>query len=398
MSFKLKKCVILSSNEALASDNADYVFDHAFAPDYQSSAASMSDRSIRILSASFDEISCLKGHESMIVGLKYGKTTNSLLYSAASDGSSSAVAIWDVRAGAGAAAPASITALPRCEVADLAIGMDDALLAVAVGSAVVFYDPRNMARPLGKYQDCHTDDVTQVRFHDKNPNFLASTGDDGLVCVYNVSVAAQEDAVMSIVNTDGPVRRMGFFGPMDEGMWCLSCIEQATFWHFPSTQRLLSLPNIRADLGVDYLIDCFPGVNRSTKSDPHHMLLLGGTYDGRLRTCTVESEGIQPGEDMSSGHSGVVRCANIIPSSSPGDYGGDNIRWDHLATAGEDGRLCLWSCGARNHCENTPSHAYPPASSGESGPSHSVFRKPGGRGGRTSGRGSSHGVDRFSPY
>ena len=113
-------------------------------------------------------------------------------------------------------------------------------------------------------------------------------------------------------------------------------------------------------------------------------------FEWRDQLTEVNNVGYSPEGDL-------LQEVEYVPVFAA-DYGGDNIRWDHLATAGEDGRLCLWSCGARNHCENTPSHAYPPASSGESGLSHSVFRKPGGRGGRTSGRGSSLGADRFSPY
>ena len=42
-------------------------------------------------------------------------------------------------------------------------------------------------------------------------------GEDGLICAYNTSVGVSEDAVISILNTECPTRRIGYFGTGNEG-------------------------------------------------------------------------------------------------------------------------------------------------------------------------------------
>ena len=249
-SYVLEKCSILSMSGSVANDSTEYIFDVKFSPSQSQSSASMSDQTIRVVDSELNPLVTLTGHRSTIVGLAYVDETT--LFSAAMSGETapSAIGLWDTRAGSG---PRQMLDVRGSEVASLALGIGNALLAVAQGSSVVFYDPRKLGAPLGKYSDCHTDDVTTVTFNPTSSNVLASTGEDGLICVFNCAVAAQDDAVVSIINTDGPVRKCGFFGPEDQGLWSLSCTEQASFWHSTSAQRLLALPDVRDTMEVDYL-------------------------------------------------------------------------------------------------------------------------------------------------
>ena len=77
--------------------------------------------------------------------------------------------------------------------------------------------PRSSQWRLGEYGDIHSDIVTQLKFHPSHPSILASGGEDGLVCMYDVATDSGDEAVLSILNTDAPVRKLGFFGPSQEG-------------------------------------------------------------------------------------------------------------------------------------------------------------------------------------
>ena len=142
-----------------------------------------------------------------------------------------------------------------------------------------------------------------------------------------MSTFSADDAVVSILNTECPVRKFGYFGPTGEGIYALSTVESASFWHYPSSQRVASFPDIRATMGVDYLVDCF---TTPTVSDPEDKLyLLGGTYTGNAIITCVEPSGLSGASHMSAAHSATIRCCCPLPGG-------------RLVTGGEDARLSSW--------------------------------------------------------
>ena len=158
----------------------------------------------------------------------------------------------------------------KYEVKALSVSFNDSLMAVGAQSSVLFYDLRsslqsNMdiqlqnsncndsfksSRPLGQYSNTHSDEITQLLFHPRQQQVLVSAGEDGLMSVFDTSRSSEEDAVMSILNNDCPIQKMGFFGHDSEGIYCLSTIETASLWHFPSAQRLLNFTG-------KYYISCY---------------------------------------------------------------------------------------------------------------------------------------------
>lgn len=103
----------------------------------------------------------------------------------------------------------------------MAVGAGGHLLAASYETVLGFYDIRQLgAGPLGEYADCHTDEITQIKFHPAADSTTVMSGaEDGLICVYNTAVAANEEAIVSIFNTECPTRRIGYFGPGGEGKW-----------------------------------------------------------------------------------------------------------------------------------------------------------------------------------
>jgi len=141
------------------------------------------------------------------------------------------------------------------------------------------------------------------------------------------------------MNTGGPVRRMGFFGPAGEGIFCFSCTEEASFWHYPSAQRLLSCADLRQQFSIDYLIDCLEVGVGSTSNNlvgvGAGVDLVMGTYDGKGLMCRVNPGcPIQVTGTLEGGHSGVIRTCSSMSHQR------------QLITGGEDARLCVWNLDA----------------------------------------------------
>jgi len=67
-----------------------------------------------------------------------------------------------------------------------------------------FFDIRERTL-LGAYWDSHEDDITDMKFHPKNPDFIVSGSTDGLVCVFDISKTDEDDALLCTLNTESSV-------------------------------------------------------------------------------------------------------------------------------------------------------------------------------------------------
>jgi hypothetical protein len=146
--------------------------------------------------------------------------------------------------------------------------------------------------------------------------------------LFDTSAADGDEAVVSIFNTECPVRRIGFFGVEEDAMYCLSTTETASFWHCASAQRVGNFPNVREELGMDYLVDCMYDSGSDT------LRLIAGDYNGESRIAIVGPNSLQVTEESPKGHSATIRCSKYYTSS-----GGI----ERMITGGEDARVCSWN-------------------------------------------------------
>eukprot|EP01041_Mallomonas_annulata_P001640 gene1641-3179_t len=316
----------LTLNKQILVDGLDsYVFDIDTSLEESSLFLSLSNNTVSQHDAStLNSIRNGKCHNDRINCIECSRNNKSILYTSSSDHSA---CIWDWRT---PGLEVMKLNLPD-EVFSISCGVDDVLLAASCGSSVHFFDIRGGAHaPLGEYADSHNDAVTVVKFCPNNLSLLVSGGEDGLLCLYDTSVSAEDSAVMSIFNTESPVRRIGFFGPTGEGILCLSSIETATAWHYPSAQRIGDYPAVRAEVQADYLVDCW------YDSAADSVQLLTGDFSGNSKICTVQPHGITVVASITGGHRELIRCAKPLHSA----HGGGTFR---LVTGGEDARICLWS-------------------------------------------------------
>eukprot|EP01039_Chlorochromonas_danica_P000204 gene204-218_t len=282
----------------LLKNRVEYILDIHGNLDGGKIVASSSDRLVRAYdSSTFALLGTYQGHKDTITSLACANQSPTIFFTSSAD---KCVAIWDQR----------VSDRPICrlraqnEVQAIAVNKKDFLLAAACEEEIQFYDIRKIAATagapkLGVYSDLHSNLITHLLFSPKNDDLLISGGEDGLICLCNTSIGEAEEAVESVLNTDCAMRRVGCFGPDLEGLYCLSAIETASFWHHPSAQRIVQYNSLREEQSIDYLIDCF--------EEEGKLRLLAGCFDGSLRLLNVEPHGCEALTSLEGGHKEMVR-------------------------------------------------------------------------------------------
>ena len=232
--------------------------------------------------------------------------------------------------------PALTFNVPQNEEAlSVSLGYDGVLAAVGSSKPLVhFHDIRQSGSLLGTYQDAHTEEVTRVRFQTEQSSILVSASEDGLACIFDTSKPSEEAALCSVLNVQTPLRRVGFFGPSLEGVYCLTGSETLSVWHSDSAQRICDFgADVRQQLStlvggasVDYLVDCKWDTHRNDLS------LLAGNHDGNAFMYRVDAGVLSLSHSLQGGHRGDVRAWSPMLSNSK-----------LFVTVGEDARMCEWN-------------------------------------------------------
>eukprot|EP00607_Mallomonas_marina_P000329 CAMPEP_0182433450 /NCGR_PEP_ID=MMETSP1167-20130531/63318_1 /TAXON_ID=2988 /ORGANISM="Mallomonas Sp, Strain CCMP3275" /LENGTH=358 /DNA_ID=CAMNT_0024622157 /DNA_START=351 /DNA_END=1427 /DNA_ORIENTATION=+ len=318
----------LSLQKQIITDYSDsYVFDLDISKVDLSVFASLSNNSIsRYDATTLELIRSVSVHTDRINSFETSSINENIIFTASSD---MTVCMWDWRTDC--TSPTVRLTLPD-EVSCVSVGKNELLIGAACGQSLLFFDVRhgNSSLPLAEYSDCHHDTVTVLKFCPHNLSTVVSGGEDGLVCVFDTSVMADQSAVKSMFCTESPVRKLGFFGPSAEGMLCLSSIETASAWHYPTSQRVGNYPNVRVDVAADYLVDSWYDEQTDT------LQILAGDYAGNAKICTVDPLRVRAVSVLSGGHRELIRCTRRRSSTNSSQN-------TVLFTGGEDSRICVWS-------------------------------------------------------
>ncbi|XP_072024520.1 WD repeat-containing protein 89-like [Amphiura filiformis] len=202
---------------------------------------------------------------------------------------------------------------------------------------LIFWD-RRTTNLLGAYKESHSDDVTQhnpfvlkqVKFHPTMSDWLATGSTDGLVCVFDISQSSEEDALVTTLNSESSVNRIGWCGSNSEYLFGLTHTESIMIWDAVESSLLTRFDDVRETLAredqctVNYLVDCF--YHSSLKS----LVVLGGADNGDMQLLTVGRDRLHPVHPLTGSHKGIVRC----------------LHWDNrrecLLTGGEDAAISVW--------------------------------------------------------
>lgn len=94
---------------------------------------------------------------------------------------------------------------------------------------LLFYDVRERQQ-LGGYFESHEDDITSLRFHHTNPDILCSGSTDGLINVFDIKEATEDEALTTTINTESSVQKLNWHKNIYE-QDVISCITYTNDFH-----------------------------------------------------------------------------------------------------------------------------------------------------------------------
>ncbi|XP_031729095.1 WD repeat-containing protein 89 [Anarrhichthys ocellatus] len=282
-----------------------------------------------------------RGHSGPLCGVVFSHASPDLLYSGSADGT---VRGWDVRR-PGTQAAQVFKSDPSHSYCSFDLSCGDTLLCGGTeqvnkeDSFLVFWDVRKPGGGLlGVYSESHSDDITQVRFHPRENDRLASGSTDGLVNVFDLSRGAEEEALLLTCNSDSSAGSVCWSGADYTQLLCLSHDEGLHLWDLGkldtdepltvfSTSDARGLPLMADGGAVDYL------VGGRWLEEAQKLLVVGGMNGGDLHLMECDGGGLRLLRTLEGGHASTVRC----------------FLWDAageaLVTGGEDAQLLLWKPG-----------------------------------------------------
>jgi WD repeat-containing protein 89 len=74
---------------------------------------------------------------------------------------------------------------------------------------------------------------------------VVSSGEDGLICVFDTAVRGEEDALSSVLSAGSSIARFGFFGPKSAFVYCLTRTETFSLWNIGSADRVARFDDVR---------------------------------------------------------------------------------------------------------------------------------------------------------
>jgi len=197
--------------------------------------------------------------------------------------------------------------------------------------SVLLYDTRNPSTPLRNYAESHTDSITQLAFGPGLPHVLLSGSTDGLVSLFDVRQADEEDALQQVLNPRSAVHCAGFL--TSDQAYVLTTDEQLLIYPLAEppegSEPLVPVDfgDVREKLGCMYVVDL---LRQSSNGQP----VLAFGHNERQTLSIVQLNGPDPWTFGST-------------VQLPGAHGDDVVRdvllaEDRAYTCGEDGQVCLW--------------------------------------------------------
>ncbi|CAH0549994.1 unnamed protein product [Brassicogethes aeneus] len=95
---------------------------------------------------------------------------------------------------------------------------------------LLFWDVRSK-NLLGGYWESHTDDITQVKFHQNDSNKLISGSTDGLINIYDLSQTNEDDALIDSMNTESSIEKLTWYSEnKDDYIGCCTHTADVQIW------------------------------------------------------------------------------------------------------------------------------------------------------------------------
>lgn len=235
-------------------------------------------------------------------------------------------------------------------------------------------DTRKPSAPFRQYTESHNDTITQLSFHPSKSNILLSAATDGLVSLFDTTIADEDDALTQVLNHYSAVHCAGFVD--EEEVYAVSSDEQLSVYTLskPDDAEDAVLPvttfgDVREQLQCSYVVDVLPtagsppawiaaGDTRYTLSHPRDAVFS-------LTFCSTNRLSLTPllpkwsfGDEtmlLPGGHGGEVVRDVLVDSQvrnanhTRDRYASLQVQHRRIFTCGEDGHIRLWAPEEQTH-------------------------------------------------
>ncbi len=198
---------------------------------------------------------------------------------------------------------------------------------------------------MGGYWDSHEDDVTAVRFYGDSK--LASGGTDGIINVFDVAKASEDDALDGSINTESSVQKLAWFNG-GSSLAAVTHTEELHLWKdvhdlLGGEMKIFSRDDVCAAIKrklthTAYIADCVENkdgllvvaAGSSCRENPCLRLAYVKNKKKKQQRLKPLSD-LRDGAERKKSTDSIVRCCVIDE--------------DRLFTGGEDGVVRLWRSG-----------------------------------------------------
>lgn len=142
-------------------------------------------------------------------------------------------------------------------------------------ASLLLWDVRSTPSPQAAYHDLHSDDITTLSYHPSSPSILLSGSTDGLVNVYDTSIADEDEVTVQTLNLNASIHRAGFLGGQGAGagtgaeslVYALSHDEKFALYDVSeahaSGDAVRDFGDLRGKVECQYVADVVPKVDGS---------------------------------------------------------------------------------------------------------------------------------------
>ncbi|KAI5862980.1 WD40 repeat-like protein [Durotheca rogersii] len=252
-------------------------------------------------------------------------------------GEDGGVSMWDLRRDP---RHAEVARLSGNQVPVLSLACSSAGFSVVAGTelqghqaSILIWDVRAMPTPKLRYQDVHSDDITELNFHPTSHDILLSGSTDGLVNICDTRIADEDEVVIQTFNHDASIHHAAFLN--DTEVFAVSHDEKLALYDMAEGAEkgaaTTDFGDMRKVLGCQYIANIF------VKSNGAGAVIGAGTHDQQAFEMVhlTKGQGWDLDRDNSVGLPGA-HSSEIVRSFCFYDEA------QVVFSAGEDGHVKAW--------------------------------------------------------